>query len=184
MRPLNRTLLLATCLLTLGAVLAPCPATAQEDQPLEATVMFGFGGSFDEDQSGLGNSGFQIGLSLGVASRTKVGVRFGEIDYAAGDFISVISRPTFSYVTVAGEYTFSEKYYESGIYVGLGGYKLEGFLGGLPFDDTTIGLALGVTGEFELTRRLGFVAEASGHIADFGPARYFLMFHGGLGYHF
>lgn len=183
MRPLKRTLLLIS-LLTLGAVLAPSTALAQEDQPLEATVMFGVGGSYDADQSGLGNTGYQIGLSLGVATRTKVGVRFGEIEYAAGDFISSIRRPTFSYATIGGEYTFSERYYESGIFIGLGAYKLEGFQGGLAFDDTTLGLALGVTGEFELTKRLGFVAEASGHLADFGPARYFLLFHGGLGYHF
>ncbi len=184
MQPLNRTLLLAIILLTLGAVLVPAGAAAQEDQPLEATVLFGAGGSFDEDQSGLGNSGYQIGLSLGVAKRTKVGARFGEIDYASGDVISSISRPTFSYVTVGGEYTFSERYYESGIYFALGAYKLEGFVGGQPFDDSTIGLALGVTGEFEITRRLGFVLEGSGHFADFGAARYFVTFHGGLAYHF
>ena len=29
-----------------------------------------------------------------------------------------------------------------------------------------------------------FVVEAAGHLADFGPARYFITFHGGLGYHF
>ncbi len=184
MRPLNRTLLLATCLLTLAAVLVPAGADAQEDQPLEASVLFGVGGSFDQDQSGLGNSSFQIGLSLGVAERTKVGVRFGEIGYSKGDSISVVSNPTLNYITVGGEYTFSERYYESGIYLGLGGYKLEGTLGGQPFDDTTLGVALGVTGEFEITRRLGFVAEAAGHLADFGAARYFITFHGGLAYHF
>ncbi len=184
MRPLNRTLLLAICLLTLGVLLAPAGAAAQEDQPLELSVLYGVGGSYDEDQSGLGNSGYQIGLSLGVARRTKVGVRFGEIDYAAGDFIASVSRPTFSYITVGGEYTFSELYYESGIYIALGAYKLEGFQGGLPFDETTIGGALGVTGEFEITRRIGLVLEAAGHFADFGPARYFVTFHGGLAYHF
>jgi hypothetical protein len=177
-------LLLATCLLILGVVLAPTGAVAQEDRPLEVTVLFGVGGSYDEDQSGLGNSGYQIGLSLGVARRTKVGVRYGEIEYAAGDFISAVSRPTFSYITIGGEYTFSERYYESGVYVALGSYTLEGFQGGQRFDDSTIGLALGVTGEFEITRRLGFVGEASGHVADFGPARYFVTFHGGLSYHF
>ena len=134
---MNRTLLLAICLLTLGAVLAPERAAAQEDHPLEASVLFGLGGSFDQDQSGLGNSSYQLGLSLGVARRTKVGVRVGEIDYAAGDFIASISSPTFSYVTIGGEYTFSERYYESGIYLGLGAYTLEGFLGGQPFDDST-----------------------------------------------
>ena len=181
---MNRTLLYAICLLSLAAVLAPAPAEAQEDQPLEATLLFGLGGSFDEDQSGLGNSGYQLGLSLGVARRTKVGVRLGEIDYAAGDFIGSIASPTFSYVTVGGEYTFSERYYESGVYIALGAYKLEGAQAGQSFDDTTVGLALGVTGEFEITRRIGLVLEGAGHFADFGPARYFLTFHGGLGYHF
>ena len=163
---------------------APAAAEAQEDQPLEATLLFGLGGSFDEDQSGLGNSGYQLGLSLGIARRTKVGVRLGEIDYDAGDFIASIAGPTFSYVTVGGEYTFGERYYESGVYIALGAYKLEGLQGGQPFDDTTVGVALGVTGEFEITRRLGLVLEGAGHFADFGAARYFITFHGGLGYHF
>ena len=184
MRPLRRDLLFAVCLVALGALVLPAGAAAQEDQPLEASLLLGFGGSFDEDQAGLGNSGYQIGLSLGVARRTKVGLRFGEIDYGAGDFVSTIARPTFSYVTVGGEYTFSERYYESGIYLGLGAYKLEGRLGGQSFDDTTLGAVLGVTGEFEITRRLGLVLEAAGHFADFGPARYFVAFHGGLAYHF
>ncbi|MFQ5349155.1 MAG: hypothetical protein ACE5EG_01790 [Thermoanaerobaculia bacterium] len=181
---MNRTLLLAICLLTLGAVVLPSGAAAQEDQPLEASLLLGFGGSFDEDQSGLGNSGYQLGLSLGVARRTKVGIRLGEIDYSKGDFVASISQPTFSYITVGGEYTFSERYYESGIYLALGAYKLEGFQGGRPFDDSTLGAALGVTGEFEITRRLGFVLEAAGHLADFGVARFFITAHGGVGYHF
>ncbi len=181
---MNRTLLLAICLLSLGALLAPGGAVAQEDQPLEATLLFGFGGSFDEDQSGLGNSGYQLGLSLGVARRTKVGVRFGEIGYDGGDAIGVIAQPTFSYVTIGGEYTFSERYYESGVYMALGAYRLEGLLGGQPYDQATVGVAVGVTGEFEITRRFGFVVEAAGHFADFGPARYFITFHGGLAYHF
>lgn len=181
---MNRKLLLAICLLTLVVVALPSPAAAQEDQPLEASVLFGFGGSFDQDQSGLGNSSYQLGLSLGVARRTKVGVRFGEIGYNSGDFLGSVSSPTFSFITVGGEYTFSERYYESGIYFALGAYKLEGFLGTQPFDDTTVGAAVGVTGEFEITRRLGLVIEASGHLADFGVARYFVMMHGGLAYHF
>ena len=181
---MSRKLLPAVCLLTLVAALLPAEAAAQEDQPLEASVLFGFGGSFDQDQSGLSNSGYQLGLSLGVARRTKVGVRFGEIGYGGGELISTIASPTFSYVTVGGEYTFSERYYESGIYLALGAYRLEGLVGGQPFDDSTVGLALGVTGEFEITRRFGMVLEAAGHVADFGPARYFITFHGGLAYHF
>ncbi len=181
---MTRKLPLALCLLTLAVVLAPAGAFAQEDQPLEASLLFGVGGSFDQDQAGLGNSGYQVGLSLGVAKRTKVGVRVGEIGYSEGDFISSVSNPNFSYLTIGGEYTFSERYYESGIYFGLGAYRLEGTLAGESFDDTTIGVTLGVTGEFEITRRIGFVAEAAGHLADFGPARYFITFHGGLAYHF
>lgn len=181
---MKKTLLLAICLAALGALLAPGGVVAQEDQPLEASVLIGFGGSFDENRSGYGNSGYQLGLSLGVARRTKVGLRIGEIEYDPGDSISTVSRPTFSYVTVGGEYTFSEGYYESGIYLGLGAYKLEGLQDGQAFEDTTAGLVLGVTGEFEITRRLGLVIEGSGHLADHGVARYFIILHGGLAYHF
>lgn len=177
-------LLLAGCLLALGVLLAPAGATAQEDHPLEASLLFGLGGSYDEDQSGLGNSGYQLGLSLGVARRTKVGVRVGEIGYDTGDFVGSVANPDFSYITIGGEYTFSERYYESGIYFALGAYELDGLQGGLPFEDTTIGVAVGITGEFEITRRLGFVIEGAGHFADFGVARYFITFHGGLAYHF
>lgn len=181
---MNRTLQLAICLVTLVVLLLPAAAAAQEDQPLEASFLFGAGGSFDEDQSGLGNTAYQFGLSLGVARRTKVGVRFGEIEYGAGDFIGSVASPNFSYVNVGGEYTFSERYYESGIFLGLGAYQLEGLVGGQAYDDSTLGIVLGVTGEFEITRRLGFVIEGAGHLADFGPARYFITFHGGLAYHF
>lgn len=176
--------LLAIPLVTAAVLLVPGVAAAQEDQPLEASVLLSFGGSVDQNQSGIGNGGFQVGLSLGVAPRTKVGLRYGEIEYDPGERVSTVLDPVFTYVTVGGEYTFSERYYESGIYLGLGAYRLEGLQGGVPLDESTLGLTLGVTGEFELTRRLGLVLEMGGHVADFGPARYFVTFSGGLAYHF
>ncbi len=181
---MKRTLLLAICLPSLAALLAPADAAAQQDYPLEGTVLFSVGGSIDEDQSGLGNDGYQIGLSLGVGRRTKVGIRAGEIGYDVGDRVGPVSNPEFSYVAVGGEYTFSERYYESGIYLALGAYKLEGILDGQAFDDTTVGITLGVTGEFEITRRIGLVLEVAGHVANFEAARYFATAHGGLAYHF
>ncbi len=178
------TPLFAIAVVTLCALVLAGPAAAQEDQPLEASALVAFGGSIDESQSGLGNSGYQLGLSLGVGRRTKVGVRYGEIDFGSGGQIASVFRPTFQYITVGGEYTFSEGYYESGIYLALGSYQLDGVQGGQAFSESTLGVALGATGEFEITRRLGLVLEVAGHFADFGPARYFATFHGGVAYHF
>jgi hypothetical protein len=181
---LRGKLLPVVCLLIAGVLVVPAGARAQEDQPLEASLLVSAGGSIDEDSAGLGNSGFQLGLSLRVDRRTKVGARYGEIGYGAGDRVGTVFNPTFSYLTIGGEYSFSEGYYESGIYLALGAYRLEGTELGQSVSDSTVGLALGVTGEFEITRRLGFVLEASGHFADFAAARYFITFHGGLAYHF
>ena len=181
---MQRTLLLAACLVTATALLAPAGAAAQEDQPLEASVLLSFGGSLEEDSAGLGNTGFQLGLQLGTGRRTRIGLRYGEIGFDSGDRIGAVFNPTFTYVTVGGEYTFSEGFYESGIYLALGGYRLEGSRLGGSFSESTVGLTLGVTGEFEVTRRMGFVLEASFHLADFGPTRYLANFSGGVAYHF
>ncbi len=181
---MRQPLLPVVCLLA-AVTLAPATGEAQLDYPLEVGAAVALGGSIDESDSGLGNTGYQASISLGIARRTNVGLRVGEIGYGTGERIGQLLRPTFSYVTVAGEYTFSERYYESGIYLGLGTYRLEGFqpIGGTT-SDTSVGLVLGITGEFEVTKRLGFVVEVAGHLADFPVARYFATFTGGLGYHF
>ena len=69
-------------------------------------------------------------------------------------------RTSTASASIAGEYRFRQPSYDFGIYLGLGGYELAGddFFEG-EVDDRGLGLALGFTGDFDLTRRLSVVVE-------------------------
>ena len=72
---------------------------------------------------------------------------------------------TFSlrFVVAGGEYRFLESFYESGLFIGLGAYELEGTnLVGASDSESGAGLVLGATGEFEINRRVGFLIELLG----------------------
>ena len=89
-----------------------------------------------------------------------------------------------TYATIGGEYRSHQDFYESGVYVALGGYRLEGTAAGRDSRDSSWGLAVGVTGELPLKRWLGVQAEISGHYIDFDEAQFFAMAHAGLAIHF
>jgi len=174
-----RLTLLAALLLLPGA------ARAQELYTFTAGLLGGIGGSFDADPGDdLGNTGFQLNLTMVTEPRTQVGVRLGQLALDSEDRFGSLSDAELSYVTVAGEYRFPQSYYESGLYLGLGGYRLEGNRGSEDESDTSVGLTLGVTGEFKVTRWLGVLIELSGHYADLDEAQFFGMGHGGVAIHF
>jgi hypothetical protein len=174
-----RLTLLAALLLLPGA------ARAQELYTFTAGLLGGIGGSFDADPGDdLGNTGFQLNLTMVTEPRTQVGFRLGQLALDSQDRFGSLSDAELSYVTVAGEYRFPQSYYESGLYLGLGGYRLEGNRGSQDESDTSIGLTLGVTGEFKVTRWLGVLIELSGHYADLDEAQFFGMGHGGVAIHF
>jgi len=176
---LRRLTLLAALLLLPGA------ARAQELYTFTAGVLGGIGGSLDaEPGDDLGNTGFQLNLTMVTEPRTHVGFRLGQLSLDSEDRFGSLSEAELSYVTVAGEYRFPQNYYESGLYIGLGGYRLEGSRGGSDEQDTAIGLNLGVTGEFEVTQWLGVLIELSGHYADLDEAQFFALGHAGLAIHF
>ena len=51
-------------------------------------------------------------------------------------------------------------------------------------DDTSLGLTVGVSGDFEVTRWLSVVAELSGHWADLESNQFFGLGHAGLAVRF
>ncbi|HWM94551.1 MAG TPA: hypothetical protein VN493_27600 [Thermoanaerobaculia bacterium] len=174
-----RLFLLAALLLLPGA------ARAQELYTFSAGLLGGIGGSVDaEPGDDLGNTGFQLNLTMVTEPRTHVGFRLGQLGLDSEDFFGSLSDAELSYVTVAGEYRFPQSYYESGLYIGLGGYRLEGNRFGGDETDTAVGLTLGVTGEFRVTQWLGVLVELSGHYADLDEAQFFGMGHGGISIHF
>jgi hypothetical protein len=172
-------------ILLAALILLPGAARAQEPYTFTVGVLGGLGGSLDADPGDdLGNTGYQLNLDMVTDPRTHVGIRLGNLALDSEDRFGSLTDAELSYVTVAGEYRFPETYYESGIYAGLGGYRLEGTRGGKDQSDTSIGLAVGVTGDFRVTRWLSVLVELSGHYVDFDEAQFFAMGHGGLAIHF
>ena len=176
---LLRLALLAALFLLPGAV------RAQELYTFTAGLLGGIGGSVDaEPGDGFDNTGFQLNLTMVTEPRTHVGFRLGQLALDSEDSFGSLSEAELSYVTVAGEYRFEQSYYESGLYIGLGGYRLEGNRGSEDEQDTAVGLNLGVTGEFKVTQWLGVLIELSGHYADLDEAQFFAMGHAGVAIHF
>lgn len=174
-------------LAVLATMAAATPATAQELYTYSVSAFGGLGGSLDADPGDdLDGSGLQVGFSLVTEPRTRVALRAGQLGLADGGRFESFLDAELSYVTLAAEYRFKESYYAPWAYIGLGGYQVDGddLFTGAESDDTAIGLVIGLVGEFDLTRRLDFVVEVSGHYADLEEASIFAMGHAGLALRF
>ena len=166
-------------------LLLPGAARAQELYTFTAGLLGGVGGSLDaEPGDDLGNNGYQINLTMVTEPRTHVGFRLGRLGLDGDEFFGPLSDAELSYITLAGEYRLPESFYDSGIFIGLGGYRLEGNRGGRDEEETSFGLTVGVSGEFRINQWLGVLLELSGHYADFEDAQLFAMGHGGIAVHF
>lgn len=174
-------------LAVLGTMAVATPVAAQELYTYTLGAFGGLGGSLDADPGDdLDGSGLQVGFSLVTQPGTRIALRAGELGLADGGQFESLFDAELSYVTLAGEYRFQESYYAPWAYIGLGAYRVEGVDTAIhgDSDDTSIGLVIGLVGEFNLTRRLDFVVEVSGHYADFDEASIFAMGHAGLALHF
>ncbi len=165
--------------------LVPVAAGAQERYNWSISLLGGLGGAFNEDTAGLSNPTFQLGVGMVSEDSVHVGLRLGEIDFDDGDFLGPIFAPTLTYATIGGEYRFTEEYYDSGVFAGLGFYGLEGE-DALRRDesDSGLGLMIGASGEFDLNRRLSFLVELALHVTFLDDADLFATGLGGLAVHF
>lgn len=172
--------------LVLGLLALAPVAAAQDYHIFTVHGGVGFGGSVDADPGdGIDHGSWQLGVGMITEPRTLFEVRVGQIGFSSDEPLENLLDADLTYLTLAGEYKFDQTYYESGIYLGLGGYQLEGVdAGGADRDDTGFGLVLGVTGEFPITRRFGVLVEFSGHYADLDTAQFFAMGHAGVAFHF
>jgi len=145
----------------------------------------GFGGSVDQNDAGYGNIGFQLGYSVAMGNRTDVELRVGELDFGSEDSIDLLSAPSITYATIVSQYRFPEKFYESGLYLGLGAYRIEGLdVFNESFQDTNMGIAFGATGHFDLARSWVVLVELSGHYMNASYFEFLAMVHAGVGYRF
>ena len=159
----------------LGAMAAP--AAAVEPYLVSVAVLGGLGGPLDaeEPDPGLDHQSLQVDVGLLTEARTLAVLRLGQIEI--DEPLGLLAEPTLEYVTLSGEYRFYKGWYDSGIFLGLGGYRLEGEGSD---SETSIGLTAGVTGDLEVTRWLSVVAELSAHWADLESSQLWGMGHAGL----
>lgn len=178
--------LLRLFLVVVTLLCTPLAASAQQLYTFTASLMGGFGGSPDANPGGsLDNTGFQAGFSFVAEPDTLVGLRVGHLGLGSDPRFGSLFDADLSYATVAGEYRFRETYYESGVYLGLGAYRLGGVeADGRDGGQTSLGVVLGITGEFKISRRFAFLVEFSGHYTDLDQAQLFAMGHAGVAYHF
>lgn len=161
------------------------PATvAAEDYVYNVNLWGGLGGSLDDDDAGLSNSTYQLGFTVQPEEQLLVGLRVGELDLSGG-VVGGSLDTSLDYVTVVGEYRFTETFYESGLFIGLGAYSLDGVLAlGETFTEDSVGLVLGISGEFVLNARVGFIVEFSGHLTNLDTVDSVVMGHAGFSFHF
>jgi len=185
-RSQTRLAVAAALAAALLAALAPGTAEAQETYTFSVGAFGGLGGSVDADPGDeLDNTGFQLDLSMVIQPSNHLVLRLGQLDLDSAERFVDLNAAELTYATIGGEYKYRHSYYDSGIYLALGGYRLEGDdAAGGSEEETAIGLALGVTGEFPITRWLGFQVELSGHYVDFDRANLFAMGHAGVVVHF
>jgi hypothetical protein len=160
-------------------------ATAQDLHRFSVSLFGGIGGSFDVSPgAGLDNDTFQLSFSLVTAPASLVSVRVGQLDFSGEKGFGIFSNADLSYLTVGGEFRSHKPFYDSGLYLALGGYRIEGQVGGVDNSDTSFGLVVGTTADFPLNRWLSILAELSGHVTDLDEAQFFGMLHVGVSVRF
>lgn len=161
-------------------ICGPSAGLAQGAGLYTVGLMGGLGGSNEDDpDTDFGNFAFQAQFTTKIDNITLWGVRVGRLDLDT-DIDALDSEV--SYLTLAGEYIFNDKGFESGLYLGLGVYDYDG--GAILEDETALGLVVGVTGELDINERFGVLLELSGHYADLDRTQFLLMGHVGIGFHF
>jgi len=171
--------------LVVGLVAMPREAAAQS-YVASLNLLAGAGGSLDgEPNSGFGNRTFELGVAVPTDVNVVVAVHVGQLDLSSRSTFEGLGKAKLEYGDVVGEYRFDENFYTSGIFLGLGAYRLSGDTIGGRTDETQIGAVIGVDGEFQITHRLYFLVEVSGHYANFkNSAQTFATAHAGLAFHF
>ena len=180
--PQERPLLVAI-LAVAALTVVPATVSAQPARTFTLGLQGSIGGFTDaEPDTGFDNLGLQAFFFMEIDHATLFGVRLGQLQLEADDAFGDLYDSDLSYLTLAGEYRFPEAFYESGLYLGLGFYSLDG--GPVIEDDTGLGLNLGATGTFRLTDRLSLVVDLSAHYADLDRAQFLFMGNVGLGFSF
>jgi len=178
--------LLGKSLLGVSLLFLPALGGAQELYTYTVGVFGGIGGSSDANPGGcFGNKGYQLNLGVVTEPGTHLVLRTGKLALDRDGLFGSLSDADLKYVTIGGEYRYSERFYESGIFAALGAYRLNGTqASGRESREDTWGVSVGFTGELPIKTWLGLQAELSGHYVDFREEQFFAMVHAGVVVHF
>ncbi len=175
----------------------PGSSWAQSSSRYTAGLMLGFGGTTASEPSSTTvdevfliddqfDLGFQLLFNMEVRRGVLFGVRLGQLDVeVANNALAALDAAVDSeltYVTAGGEYRFSDGQYQSGLFMGLGYYSVDGQ--DVFDDDSGLGLTFGTAGDFRVNDRWSILIEFSGHYADIDAAQFFFMGHAGVAFHF
>lgn len=182
--PLRRAL---SFLFLLALAATPMAAQGTEPYSFDLGLLGGVGGSADlKPDPGLTNPAFSAFALMVTERYTLVGVRAGRIEFdESKGFGSDLAKADLEYAALVGEYRYPKGYYDLGVYLGLGAYRVKGELpDGEARNETAVGFAFGLTGEFRLYRRLYLAAETNVHYAFLDEAHLFGGASIGLGLRF
>jgi hypothetical protein len=173
---------ISVALVAVALLAGAAPAAAIEPYTYTVSLMVGLGGSLDADPGDdLGQRAFQLGVGALIEERTLLWARFGLLDLDIDEGFGSLTSAELRYLTLAGEYRSRRPFYDMGVYLGVGGYQLEGRRpDGSARRDTAPGAAFGVTGDFRLNRSWSIQVELSGHWADLDEANLFAIAHAGV----
>jgi hypothetical protein len=173
------------CLGCLGFFGGSAAARAQDLYSVQINLFGGAGGSHDaEPGDGFGNQALELGVLVPTEVGTAVGVRIGRLTFDE-TFDRFDPDAKLEYVTIGGEYRTHEGFYTSGLFLGLGGYRLDGSTPSRREEqDEAFGLAFGVTADFPLTRHFSVGLQLTAHYIDFDNQQLFATGLGGISVRF
>jgi len=186
MRTAASTAFLLSGIVLIGAG-APLTAAEQTDSyTFTLGLLGGVGGALDADPDpGLEERSWALAAGMITAPRTLVVMRAGRLEIEGAPAFERFAQADLEYVNIAGEYRFAQPTYDYGMYLGLGYYQMDGaLLAGGSASDSDVGIVLGLTGDFDVTRYLSVIGEISGHYVFLDDANIFAMANIGLAVHF
>lgn len=165
---------------------ATSPLAAQDRGLFTVSAAGGLAGAFDSvGEKAFDHSALQLGFAMLTDDRTLTALRYGRIDLDEEELPIGRLRSEIEYLNVAGEYRFRQPAYDFGLFVGIGGYRLDADrIGGSTEEEEALGLAAGLTGDFDLTARLSLIAELDVHYVFFEETNSYGAALVGLAVHF
>ena len=168
------------------SALAAGSAGAQERGLFTVSALGGLTGAFDsKGERTFDHSALQLGFGVLTDDLTWTTLRVGRLDLDDEEIASGRSSTEIEFATIAGEYRFRQAAYDFGIFVGVGGYRLDADLlvGGQEREEA-VGITAGLAGDFDFSPRLSFIAEIDFHYVFFDETNSYGSALAGLAVHF